>query len=40
MRLLSALMLVVPLVSGCTPYLPEKLDFGTTAAVPVGDIPP
>jgi hypothetical protein len=40
MRLLSALMLVVPLVSGCTPYLPMKTDFGTTAAVPVGEIPP
>jgi hypothetical protein len=40
MRLQSALMLVVPLVAGCTPYLPMKTDFGTTAAVPAGSIPP
>ena len=40
MRLLLALTLVVPLVAGCTPYIPEKLDFGTSAAVPKGDIPP
>lgn len=33
-------MLVVPLVAGCTPYIAEKLDFGTTAAVPKGNIPP
>lgn len=40
MRLLSGLVLVVPLVAGCTPYLPMKSDFGTTAAVPAGAIPP
>ena len=40
MRLIFALVLVSPLVAGCTPYLPEKLDFGTSAAVPKGDIPP
>ena len=40
MRLLSALALVVPLVAGCTPYIPMKTDFGTTAAVPQGEIPP
>jgi hypothetical protein len=40
MRLLFALALLAPLVAGCTPYIPAKLDFGTTAAVPKGDIPP
>jgi hypothetical protein len=40
MRLLSLLVLGVPLVAGCTPYLPMKTDFGTTAAVPTGTIPP
>jgi hypothetical protein len=40
MRIGLVLMLVAPLVAGCTPYLPEKLDFGTSAAVPKGDIPP
>ena len=40
MRSLSVLALLVPLVAGCTPYIPEKLDFGSTAAVPKGDIPP
>jgi hypothetical protein len=40
MRLLFALALVAPLVAGCTPYIPEKLDFGTSAATTKGDIPP
>jgi hypothetical protein len=40
MRLLFALALVSPLVASCTPYIPEKLDFGTSAAVPKGEIPP
>ena len=40
MRLLFALALVTPLVAGCTPYIPEKLNFGTSAAVPKGNIPP
>ena len=40
MRLLLALALLLPAVAGCTPYIPEKLDFGTSAAVPKGDIPP
>ena len=40
MRLLFALGLVLSLVAGCTPYIPEKLDFGTTAAAPKGNIPP
>jgi hypothetical protein len=38
--LLLALVFVCPLVAGCTPYIPEKLDFGTSAAVPKGAIPP
>ena len=40
MRLLFALVLVSPLVVGCTPYIPMKTDFGTSAAVPKADIPP
>jgi hypothetical protein len=40
MRLIFALMLVGPLAAGCTPYMPLKTDFGTSAAVPKGDIPP
>jgi hypothetical protein len=40
MRSIFALVLLSPLVAGCTPYLPEKLDFGTSAAVPTGIIPP
>ena len=37
---LLTLVLVAPLVAGCTPYIPERLDFGTSAAAPTGDIPP
>jgi hypothetical protein len=40
MRLLLALMLVAPLAAGCTPYIPERLDFGTSGLAPKGDIPP
>jgi hypothetical protein len=40
MRLLLVLAFVSPLVAGCTPYIPEKLDFGTSAAAPKGEIPP
>ena len=40
MRLLLALALVLPLVAACTPYIPLKTDFGTSAAVTKGDIPP
>jgi hypothetical protein len=40
MRSLFALILVVPLAAGCTPYIPERLDFGTSALAPKGDIPP
>lgn len=40
MRLLPGLVLVLPLLAGCTPYLPMKADFGTTAWVPTGTVPP
>lgn len=39
MRLLLALVLTA-LAAGCTPYIPERLDFGTSALAPKGDIPP
>lgn len=39
MRSLFALILVAPLAT-CTPYIPERLDFGTSALAPKGDIPP
>src|SRR5690348_6635444 len=28
------------LQAGCTPFIPSKEDFGTSAMAPVGDIPP
>jgi hypothetical protein len=40
MRKLAALVLALPLFAGCTPYIPLKTDFGTSAALPKGDIPP
>jgi hypothetical protein len=40
MRSLLALIVVAPLAAGCTPYIPERLDFGTSALTPKGDIPP
>lgn len=40
MRKFPAVALAVSLVAGCTPYIPLKTDFGTSAAVPKGDIPP
>jgi len=39
MRLIVVFVLVAPLVAGCTPYLPAKGDFGTSALAPTGDIP-
>lgn len=39
MRWVVAVVLVAPLFAGCTPYLPAKGDFGTSALVPAGDIP-
>ena len=40
MRKLAVFALALPLVAGCTPYIPLKTDFGTSAAVWRGDIPP
>ena len=40
MRALPALVLMLLLAAGCTPYIPVKDDFGTSAAVPVGAVPP
>ena len=40
MRALLALVLLSGLVAGCTPYIPVKPGFGTSAAIPIGDIPP
>jgi hypothetical protein len=40
MRKLAVFALALPLVAGCTPYIPLKTDFGTSAAVTKGDIPP
>jgi hypothetical protein len=50
MRALSALVLLAAIVAGCTPYIPVKDDFSTSAAAPAvgpqpagstrGDIPP
>jgi hypothetical protein len=40
MRTLFALLVVSPLIAGCTPYLAAKNDFGTSAMVPAGGIPP
>jgi hypothetical protein len=35
-----AVALVVAASAGCTPHLPAKEGFGTSALVAVGDIPP
>ena len=40
MRALLALVLLSALGAGCTPYIPVKPGFGTSALTPVGDIPP
>ena len=40
MRVVVALMLLSPIVAGCTSFIPVKDDFGTSALVPAGDIPP
>jgi hypothetical protein len=40
MRALLAVVLVSAMAAGCTPYIPAKDDFGASAAVPAGDIPP
>lgn len=40
MRALLALALLSAVAAGCTPYIPVKDDFGTSALAPAGDIPP
>ena len=40
MRALLAIGLLSALLAGCTPYIPVRDDFGTSAAVPSGDIAP
>ena len=39
-RILSAALLVGAGVAACTPFIPVKDDFGVSATVPAGDIPP
>jgi hypothetical protein len=40
MRLFFALALPTALLGGCTPFLPVKDNFGTSALKPTGNIPP
>jgi len=40
MRVLFLLVMLSPLMAGCTPYIPVKDDFGTSALAPAGDMPP
>ena len=40
MRALLALVLLPAAMAGCTPYIPVKDDFGTSALAPAGDLPP
>ena len=40
MRSFLAAFLLLPAAAGCTPYIPVKDDFGTSALAPAGDIPP
>ena len=40
MRILFTLVILSPLMAGCTPYIPVKDDLGTSALVPAGDMPP
>lgn len=40
MRILFTLVILSPLMAGCTPYIPVKDDFGTSALAPVADMPP
>ena len=40
MRALFALLLLPALVAGCTPYIPVKDDFGTSALVADGGVQP
>jgi len=40
MRLFFVLALPAVLSAGCTPYIPIKDAFSTSAAIPTGNIPP
>jgi hypothetical protein len=40
MRSVFALTLLIGLLGGCTPEIPVKPDFATTALKPTGNIPP
>ncbi|HVA15788.1 MAG TPA: hypothetical protein VNF99_21255 [Stellaceae bacterium] len=40
MRAFFAVVLLSSLAAGCTPYIPVKDDFGTSALAPAGNIPP
>jgi hypothetical protein len=40
MRVFAVLVLLALGVTGCTPFIPVKDDFGTSALLPAGDIPP
>ncbi len=40
MRVMLALALFPALLGACTPEIPVKPDFGTSALKPTGDIPP
>jgi hypothetical protein len=40
MRVLPAVILLLSLPVACTPYLPARDDFGTSAAAPAGEVPP
>jgi hypothetical protein len=40
MRILPALVLLPSILTGCTPYIPVKDDFGTSALAPAAERPP
>ena len=39
-KLSVVIVLLSSLAAACTPYIPVKDDFGTSALAPAGDIPP
>lgn len=40
MRIAIVLAVLPVLVAGCSPYIPNKTDFGTSALAPSGETPP
>jgi hypothetical protein len=40
MHVFPIALLLAAFVAGCAPFIPVRDDFGTSAAVPAGDIPP